>query len=304
MVFTDPPPTPEEVRMFYAEEYRSSYKGVDVPKGKHILRAGRVAKLRMERIKQYLHSGMHLFDVGSGGGEFVYLCNRVGLAARGVEPNKGYCTFSQREYGIDVQQGFFQDVEIPTDTLDCITMFHVLEHLEQPVQAIEQLAQLLRPGGLMVIEVPNVDYQGWAPSSRWHIGHLFNFSRQTLAAVGMKAGLDVLSCAPIDDGGSLFAVLKKGDAKDYASSAEEAASSVLAGSFDSTYSILQNHTTLGHYCRIHKPLLRLFKRVLSNAEEINLAKKYDRPKALLDDLFQDVGELPGKDLTVKSVVIP
>ena len=47
--------------------------------------------------------------------------------------------------------------EIPETTLDLVTIFHVLEHVEDPATCVRQLARWLAPGGLPAIETPNVD---------------------------------------------------------------------------------------------------------------------------------------------------
>ena len=57
-------------------------------------------------------------------------------------------------------------------------MFHVLEHLENPVRDLRHLAESLRIGGKMVIEVPNILYPNMAFSNKWHPGHLFLHKRE------------------------------------------------------------------------------------------------------------------------------
>jgi 2-polyprenyl-3-methyl-5-hydroxy-6-metoxy-1,4-benzoquinol methylase len=104
LVWSDP--RPHDVRQFYEEEYRLSYKHTYSPKPKHVLRAGHVALSRFDKIEQLLSSRKAVLDVGTGGGEFAYLLQSLGHSVSGIEPNRGYAGYSIHEYGLTVQVGF------------------------------------------------------------------------------------------------------------------------------------------------------------------------------------------------------
>ena len=78
LVWTDPRPSEEEIKKFYAEEYRVRYKGTWQPKLKHVYRGGLVARARYATLRPFLRSGDVILDVGSGGGELVYLLRGLG----------------------------------------------------------------------------------------------------------------------------------------------------------------------------------------------------------------------------------
>jgi 2-polyprenyl-3-methyl-5-hydroxy-6-metoxy-1,4-benzoquinol methylase len=282
LVFTDPRPEPAEIKQFYAEDYRVQYKQTVVPKDKHILRAGRNAIRRFDRIRRHLPETAETLDVGSGGGEFVYTCQRHGCRAHGIEPNRGYAQFSIQQYGIDVFNGSHEDAEFQDGTFDAVTLFHVLEHLEDPVWSLSRLGRFLKPGGQLFVEVPNVDYTETAPNQKWHIGHLYNFSLQTLVATGAKAGLEPVEACPIDNDGNLFLVLRKQETP-----YEPDLGDILGGAFENTYRILSGHTMVGHYARFHVPLGRLIGRIRRTANEKATVRRYasDSPVAILDGLL-------------------
>lgn len=282
LVFTDPRPTPEEVRQFYAEDYRRQYKKVHTPKPKHVLRAGRLAVQRLAAISPYLRDKAKILDAGSGGGEFVYISCQRGYKARGIEPNRGYARYANQQYEVDVFNGFYQDARYPSESFDCVTLFHVLEHLEDPVASLRVLSGHLRTGGHFVVEVPNVASTATAPGQKWHLGHLFNFSSATLAAVGMKAGLTPLSVQQSRDGGVLLAVFRKG-----VPPAEQDIRDALAGNFDTTYRLLSKHTAISHYLRPWTPLSRLLSRGKRTLNERLTTRRYDSgsAKQILDDLI-------------------
>jgi 2-polyprenyl-3-methyl-5-hydroxy-6-metoxy-1,4-benzoquinol methylase len=207
LIYVDPVPF-ENTEEFYKTEYRKSYKGVHKPKPKHVYRAGEVAMGRFSRLSNYLSDGAQCLDAGSSSGEFVYLLKTRGFAAQGVEANIPYAQYSQAELGIPVSISPFS--EFQTDQkFDLITMFHVLEHLENPVRDLSYLGGFLKPGGKLVVEVPNILYPNMAFSHKWHPGHLFSFTEKTLSLLLEKAGFKTISCSPIEDGGNLWGVFER-----------------------------------------------------------------------------------------------
>jgi len=206
LIYVDPVPF-ENTEEFYKTEYRKSYKGVHSPKPKHVYRAGKVAMGRVSRLSNYLPEGAQCLDAGSSSGEFVYLLEKRGFDAQGVEANIPYAEYSQAELGIEVSISPFSEFRSEKN-FDLITMFHVLEHLENPVRDLSYLGEFLKPGGKLVIEVPNILYPDMAFSHKWHPGHLFSFSDKTLSLLLAKAGFKTISCGQIDDGGNLWGVFE------------------------------------------------------------------------------------------------
>jgi len=207
LIYVDPVPF-ENTEEFYKTEYRKSYKGVLNPKPKHIYRAGKVAMHRFSRLNKYLSKGAQCLDAGSSSGEFVYLLKMEGLDVQGVEANIPYAEYSKAELDIDVNISPFSEFQ-SEDKFDLITMFHVLEHLENPVRDLSYLGGFLKPGGKLVIEVPNILYPNMAFSHKWHPGHLFSFTDKTLSLLLGMAGFKTISCSPIGDGGNLWGVFER-----------------------------------------------------------------------------------------------
>ena len=99
--------------------------------------------------------------------------------------------------GLDVATGRFEDVDYPDSFFDVITMYHVLEHLYDPREALSKAYQLLRSEGLLVVAVPNFDsLQARLFRQRWyHLDaprHLYHFTPRTLKMLLHKAGFKVL----------------------------------------------------------------------------------------------------------------
>ena len=188
LVSHHPLPDPAEVAAFYATRYRIAYKGGWEPRKKHALRAQRGAIARAARLAPHLPPGGRVLDVGASSGEFTYVMQRLGFAARGVEPNRGYADFARRTYGVAVADGGMEAAAIPPASLDLVTLNHVLEHLADPWDALARIGRWLAPGGLLFLEVPNLAGVRKQAANTFHAAHIWNFTPETLALLAWQCG--------------------------------------------------------------------------------------------------------------------
>jgi 2-polyprenyl-3-methyl-5-hydroxy-6-metoxy-1,4-benzoquinol methylase len=198
-----PLPSPEELRHYYATEYRLDYKKTYHPKPKHIHRSAGLALSRAKFLRANGITSGSLLDIGAGSGEFVTICSRSGLKAEGAEPNVGYSEFARSEYGANIRTQELANLEGRYDT---ITMFHVMEHLPSPQQVFEKLYDLLNPGGRLLIEVPWGLSPSISPSNRYFKAHLYYFDAETLAACA-SSHFDVI--AKVQEGNLMILFEKK-----------------------------------------------------------------------------------------------
>ncbi len=98
--------------------------------------------------------GRHL-DVGSGPGMLVAHAISRGWDAIGQEISHWACERA-REQGIPVLEGPLGEHGLPSDSFDAISMFDVLEHLPEPHPVVRETLRMLKPGGVLVIETPNI----------------------------------------------------------------------------------------------------------------------------------------------------
>lgn len=272
-------PLPHNPREFYEDAYRLSYKGAYAPKPKHIFRAGKVALSRYRKIEQLLKKPLVILDVGSGGGEFSYLLHAKGHTVKGIEPNKGYAEYSILEYGLNVQLGFIQDALLPEADFDLITIWHVLEHTENPCAVLSKLHTLLKPQGILVIEVPNVEAICQSPKSTFHEAHIFNFNTATLQKMTEKVGFSVLEQTLSDDGGNITLIVQKSSP-----TVIDAHKLQIPGNQTRITRIVQTHTTLTHYFSPH-PYKRLLHRIAQALLEKRATTYFVKGKQLLDKLY-------------------
>lgn len=117
-----------------------------------------------QELRRYLlllrDSGMNsnILDIGSGYGDWLELLKSEGFNARGVESNPLLVAAATRK-GLDVTESDAHAYlrRLPDASLDAVTGFHVLEHLQfqQLVALLAEISRTLRPGGLVVFETPN-----------------------------------------------------------------------------------------------------------------------------------------------------
>ena len=95
-----------------------------------------------------------VLDVGCGSGLFLDTIRLRGVNGLGVDPTEE-CVAACRARGIEAQQLSIQEmVESPLGQFSVITLFHVLEHLADPLDAIKILKRSLSPGGILAVSVP------------------------------------------------------------------------------------------------------------------------------------------------------
>jgi len=278
LVWTDPRPTPEQMRTFYTRDYRLDYKRTYQPKPRHIYRAGKVAVYRFLDLRPLLRPAFRVFDIGAGGGEVVYVLRAMGYAASGVEPNEGYARYAAERLGMPVAQGFWQDAAVEPASQNLVTIFHALEHLESPLDVMRRAHAWLVPRGLLVVEVPNVEAVYNQPHSQFHRGHLYHFNLAVLQMLGARAGYTPVSDFISSDGGIIRVVLQKTDAT-------PPASGEISGNYERVALILRRHTTMSHFFSRY-PYVRPIQKLRARIEEQRHIASDRPPTEVLDGLIR------------------
>lgn len=278
LVWTDPRPTPDQMRTFYARDYRLDYKRTYQPKPRHIYRAGKVAVYRFKDLRPLLQPGFRVFDVGAGGGEVVYVLRAMGYAASGVEPNEGYARYAAERLGVPVARGFWQDAAVEPASQNLVTIFHALEHLESPLDVMRRAHEWLVPQGLLLVEVPNVEAVYNQPHSQFHRGHLYHFNLAVLQMLGRRAGYAPVSEFTSSDGGVIRVVFQK-------TAATPPASGEIPGNYERVAAILRRHTAMSHLFSRY-PYVRPFQKLRARIEEQRHIGADRPPTEVLDELIR------------------
>jgi SAM-dependent methyltransferase len=187
LVFTNPMPTNDEIRTFYARDYRAAYHGSVSPRQRDVARSRRGAIERADALAPRLKPGARVLDIGAASGEFIGEMARRGFQVEGIEPNQGYAAYAAAT-GLTVHTMSWEDAPIAPQSFDAITLHHVLEHFRDPSAALATVRDWLKPDGILYISVPRADSPGKSPWSRFHFAHLYNFNRPSLEMLARKVG--------------------------------------------------------------------------------------------------------------------
>jgi len=155
----------------------------------------RQARVRLNFVAAHARVG-RLLDIGAAGGVFVEQALVRGYDAEGVEPTPEFAAFARESLGVPVRTTTVEQAALADDALDVATMWHVLEHVPDPVGVLSLLRGALRRGGVVAIEVPNAAghlarSQGRAWASLEPDVHVNQFGPRSLAAALAGAGFEV-----------------------------------------------------------------------------------------------------------------
>jgi SAM-dependent methyltransferase len=197
-------PRPDEgiLPHYYPFAYGGLFKDLDGEAQKRI--ASEVHTFRAAGILRHVNCGS-LFDVGCGSGFFMEYMRRNGWSVAGIDTSAAHTAFARDRLLLsNVRTGSWPISPESADRYDVVTMFHVLEHMIDPVSAIKAAHALLKPSGFIVIETPNI--QSWPArifGRHWVTldapRHLVLFSLQTLRRCLDQAGFQVvelITCSP------------------------------------------------------------------------------------------------------------
>jgi 2-polyprenyl-3-methyl-5-hydroxy-6-metoxy-1,4-benzoquinol methylase len=95
-----------------------------------------------------------VLDVGCGRGDLGALLVGRGWRVTGIDPSEHACRVARRR-GIDARRGTLDDVELEPGAFDAVVFQHSLEHTADPRGALVEVARVLKPGGLVLVTVPN-----------------------------------------------------------------------------------------------------------------------------------------------------
>jgi SAM-dependent methyltransferase len=142
-----------------------------------------------------LRPGARVLDVGCGSGALLHVLGRAGYHASGVEMS-ATAAAEAAAAGARVHVGSLESAACADASFDAVTMIHVLEHLRDPVRALGEVRRVLRPGGWLLVEVPNIQSIAYALfGRRWQPlalpQHLFHFAPASLSRAVRVAGFGV-----------------------------------------------------------------------------------------------------------------
>ena len=157
--------------------------------------ADALTRAELDPVFGAVRSGGAVLDIGAGSGNRALILARAGYRVTAVEPDAAEAALARRQLGgrVDVHECAIEALPASETGYDGAVLSHVLEHLADPDATLRATRQRLRPGGALVVFVPNAEsgearlfrgrWHGWEPSRhRWH------YAAATLTRVLVDAG--------------------------------------------------------------------------------------------------------------------
>ncbi len=186
LVIQSPRVPANQVGQYY---HSKTYWGWDVTKAHQQLDWASVRQQQYGPLYKYILSYKppgKILDIGSGLGLFLSLFKERGWETWGTEISVPVAKFGKKTFGIQAKIGQLEKLNLPQKYFDVITLSGVFEHLYEPRMVLRKIRTLIKPDGLLVLVVPNIESMGSIIfASRWKSlepgRHVFHYSPTNLA---------------------------------------------------------------------------------------------------------------------------
>ncbi|MBK6546445.1 MAG: class I SAM-dependent methyltransferase [Saprospiraceae bacterium] len=201
-ILTSPQPAVNDLGQYYNSTNYISHS--DTSKGliNKIYRFIRnfTLKQKIKLIHKYFKQGT-LLDIGSGAGYFLNETKKYKFDSIGIEPDSSTREKSIQQFDLKVyDETYIPDINL--NSFDIITMWHVLEHVPNLNERLEQLKNLLKPNGILIIALPNCDSFDAQYYKNYWAGfdvprHLWHFNPSTMESLASKYNFKLDAILPM-----------------------------------------------------------------------------------------------------------
>lgn len=196
-VYIDPAPTEETLQRLYNDPaesfmFNKDNNGADVEvKPGHYEDYETILRMMGGKPKERLR----LLEVGCANGSFLKTASQT-FDVEGVELNDATAEVA-RQNGFKVMTGRINDIK-GESVYDLIVMLQVLEHIVRPGELVREAKRLLKPGGYLYVDVPNIDSASFSYLGERHLlissyCHVSMFNKESLIRFAEKNGLEFVA---------------------------------------------------------------------------------------------------------------
>ena len=235
LVFLNPQPTAEDLKLvyqpnYYPQNWQTEYAKTVLYKSNRekafyffkknpFQLAVKILRRIFSERSHFLKDKTRFLDIGCGNGVFLL------DIARSAE-ERGYkmklfgtdvvVPFNPvfKDCGIELIQKDFKETNFPDNYFDFVTAHHVVEHFSNPLKAFKEIYRISKKGGVVAIEVPNINSLGFFLFKKYWVGfaipaHLYYFSAKTLMECAQQAGFKVKKTRYVEEAETfLFSFLR------------------------------------------------------------------------------------------------
>ncbi len=150
---------------------------------------------QLHDIKSFKPSGK-LLDIGCNIGVFLSEARAASFETTGIELNRECAEYAQSHFNLSVHSDYLDNIAFEADSFDVVTMYDVLEHIPDLHSMLAEIRRVLKPGGLLVVQSPNLDsLMADLSKSAWGWlsppDHLYHFTPGALSSLLVQTGYDV-----------------------------------------------------------------------------------------------------------------
>lgn len=160
-----------------------------------------------------LNADLSLLDVGSNRGSFVraFLDAAPLATVVAVEPDARVAPACDGLDRVELIGARIEEAALETERFHIVHSCHTIEHLAEPARVLADHWRVLRPGGLLILDAPNIAFLGADDVvEEWFIDkHLYHFSARTLMRLLEVCGFEIVSAPDISDSENLLLVARK-----------------------------------------------------------------------------------------------
>ncbi len=215
VLFTWPQPSSAEIGRYYETPAYLSHnteKNGLLGKFYAFLRSINIRK-KFKIVEKYVPQG-RLLDIGCGSGELLKYFAGQGWEVMGIEPSKAAREFAKKKYGLKIEAE--QEIKnLPNLSFDVVSMWHVLEHVADVNERMEQVHRLLKKDGVAVIALPNpLSWDAEYYKKYWAAydvpRHLYHFSQKAFACLAQKHHFQIIQILPLKMDAFYVSLLSEG----------------------------------------------------------------------------------------------
>lgn len=108
-----------------------------------------------DHIERYVTlAGKTVLDVGAGGGDFLQQAKLRGANVHGIDLDRAGVRFAREAFGISLHDCLLEELALQSESQDILTMWEVLEHLNDPRSTMTEIVRILKPGGWLLLSTP------------------------------------------------------------------------------------------------------------------------------------------------------
>ncbi len=193
LVYLNPRPSEKEIGKYYPKTYEKHK--IEQKKTFYRILVDIFLKLQLNLRIPFKKNGKFL-EIGAGQGYLLENAEKIGWNVTGIEINKKAAEKISKKLGIKIFTKDLLECKFKKNSFDVVAIIHTLEHMHHPFKELKEIHKILKPGGMIWIEVPNIDsFEFKLFKKKWYAlqppVHLTHFNKKTISKTLNKAGFKI-----------------------------------------------------------------------------------------------------------------